>query len=1159
MTSQAVRTPQRLFWCSELLASCALALLLVGCGSGGGQTAPQDFSLSQSASSLSVQQLGGGVPFTVTVTPINGFDGQVAISFLNLPAGVTTVPSGPYVASPGQPLTVNFAASQNAGVGNSTITIQGSSGNSTHTGSLGVSVTAAVQFQLNVSPTTVNIGPNSQATAQITLVPGANFGNNSVMLGSGSVFVGNTGVQLSISPEFLTAAQPTGTITFQSDFQVQAGNSIPVNISGTVGGEVVNPPLFLNITNPAPACASLSRTTTRRTDMDPTGVVYDPVHKLVFAAVDQTNTVQVYSSADAHTVATIPIPAARALDIAPDGSRVLVGSETRYLSWVDPNTLQVVGQAPLVSSLFNGGNSPTPLRPIILASGKVLVDMGGAPLEWDPATNVWTNPTPQGFAPGDIIFRRSADHTKVVVAPVQQNSLAIFDSASDSYGPVQNITAGAAALNSNGSRLVVIGSTPTVSGLILFDSQFHVLATYQFYGQIVVSDVIFSRDDSLIYVLTSGYVVALRASDLSFAGAVSNTGTGGGADYPPDIDETGMIFSPGNGERGTVFTDASTPCALGVNQPYNMSLSPPQGTLSAPTATVLNAVGGITANSQVYFGAPPGSPQATPGTNLVNSPPTSVQVTPPPAQSAGAVDVTVTNPDGSLGIVLDGYSYGSNILGVLTTSGPASGGTSVKMYGYGLAFDQSQIQVTIGGKAATVTNAFAGPGISPFPFPMDQVTFTTPAGTPGPADIVVTTPAGSATVAGGFHYLANVQSFPVSATLSEVVYDQSRQRLYAADYNTNKVDVFDLAGQKYLTPITVGNSPQGLAITADSTTLVVTNGADDTLSIVDLAGASAAKTVSLSNIGLPGQCGQQIPYAVAATSNNQAVVAVTCGSLTVGAFVVVDLATQAIGCGASQSCAAMLAAYPQATSEFLFLAATPDGSKIFTTSGNMAGLWNVPADTFISGPTYGAGFQPVVITAAAADGTAFAVDFGIVDPTLYDAAVMQDVDYQRTGIWDINALFGEKLHPSGSLLYFPRGSGLDIYDVHHGHIRRRIDTALTVPVTFDAVAIDETGSKVFLITTSGLAVVDLGDVPLSLGNIAPTSGSSSGGVQVKLRGSGFQSGAEVYFGTAGAVVSYVDGSTLEATTPALPKGPARITIVNPDGSQYFLDNAFTAD
>ena len=49
------------------------------------------------------------------------------------------------------------------------------------------------------------------------------------------------------------------------------------------------------------------------------------------------------------------------------------------------------------------------------------------------------------------------------------------------------------------------------------------------------------------------------------------------------------------------------------------------------------------------------------------------------------------------------------------------------------------------------------------------------------------------------------------------------------------------------------------------------------------------------------------------------------------------------------------------------------------------------------------------------------------------------------------------------------------------------------------------------------------------------------------------------FGGTGAVVSFVDSSTLQVTTPALPVGAARVTVVNPDGTQYALDDAFTAN
>jgi hypothetical protein len=42
-------------------------------------------------------------------------------------------------------------------------------------------------------------------------------------------------------------------------------------------------------------------------------------------------------------------------------------------------------------------------------------------------------------------------------------------------------------------------------------------------------------------------------------------------------------------------------------------------------------------------------------------------------------------------------------------------------------------------------------------------------------------------------------------------------------------------------------------------------------------------------------------------------------------------------------------------------------------------------------------------------------------------------------------------------------------------------------------------------------------------------------------------------------VSFVDSNSLQVTTPALPVGAARITVANPDGTEYMLDDAFTAN
>ena len=1158
---------------SWIVALLAAMVSLVSCGGGSNSEPPppaQDFTLSVSPPSLSLQQMGGGAALSISIAPVNGFAGGVNIIFPNLPAGFSvsagSMSGPPYYASPTAPLSVGVSASQAAAVGNGTITVQGTSGSLTHSMALNTSVAAAVAFQLNVSPSTVMIGPNGQASAQVTLVPGSNFGSSSVFLYYPSVHVGNTGVDMTLSSEFLTAAQPQATVSFQSGFQVETG-SFPAPLTGTLGAQVVNLPLTLTVTNPAKACNSLSRSTVRPTDMDTTGVVYDPVHKLVFAAVQQTNTLEVFSSTTAQTVATIPIPAPRQLDIISDGSRILVGTQTNSMYWVDPVTLQIVGKVPVVSPLFNG-NSVQPLRPVTLASGKVLVAMGDyPPNEWDPVANVWSNPTPQGFNTGEAVIRRSADHSKVVVA--NGNTLAIFDSATDSYGPVQNITTNAAALNSDGSKMAILSPSPTLPGgdqVTLYDQNFKVLATYQFtsgsVGILSLDDVIFSRDNSIVFVQAGNYTTALSATDLSFLGQVSGPGSGG-VDYPSDIDETNMIFSPGTSAGTTLFTDASSPCALGTNLPINMTVTPPQGTLNAPSAVTLSAVSGITAQSQVYFGAAPGSPQATPGTNLAPNPPTSIQMTPPASQIAGAVSVTVTNPDGSVAIAPNAFSYGSSVLAVGTNSGPATGGTSVTLYGYGLDFDPAQVQVMVGGNAATVTRAFAAPRIS-FTYPLDQVVFTTPAGNPGAADIVVTTPAGMATVTGGFHYLESVQSYPASSTLTEVVYDRSRQRLYAADGGSNVVDVFDLSRQQFLTPIIVGNAPRALAITPDFNTLVVSNGVDSTISIVDLTGLNSVKTVSVANLpNLPLHCGQPIPYSVATTNNHKAVIGLGCSYLDYsGEYIVLDLVTQASGCGSSQGCAAMLAAFPQGGSSWtLNVAGTTDGSLILVGNGVTLGLWNVNADTFSQGSGNGLVqySYPTAQTAAASDGTAFGEVFGTFDPMLYQSSIMQDADYLHSGLNDIvNSLPGEKLHPSGALLYFPETNGFSIYDVHQGHLKRRVALPQQTASTFDAMAIDETGSKVFLLTTTGLTVVNIADLPLSIGNVQPAQGSASGGTTVVVRGSGFQNGAQVLFNKTQASAQFIDSSTLQVASPAVPAGAVRITVVNPNGSQYALDDGFTA-
>ncbi len=97
----------------------------------------------------------------------------------------------------------------------------------------------------------------------------------------------------------------------------------------------------------------------------------------------------------------------------------------------------------------------------------------------------------------------------------------------------------------------------------------------------------------------------------------------------------------------------------------------------------------------------------------------------PPEETDGCVELVVTIPP--------------SISTISPTTGPAAGGTAVTISGSnftgatGVTFDGTA------GTALTVNSA-------------SSITVTTPAGTTGPADVVVTTPNGSATKTGGFTY-----------------------------------------------------------------------------------------------------------------------------------------------------------------------------------------------------------------------------------------------------------------------------------------------------------------------------------------------------------------------------------------------------------------------
>ena len=176
-----------------------------------------------------------------------------------------------------------------------------------------------------------------------------------------------------------------------------------------------------------------------------------------------------------------------------------------------------------------------------------------------------------------------------------------------------------------------------------------------------------------------------------------------------------------------------------------------------------------------------------------------------PAHGAGAVDVVVTTPGGSATLA-GGYTYVQTLTltAVTADSGTASGGTGVTLSGTNLT---DATGVTFGGVAATSVNVVNA----------TTVTAVTPAHAPGPVDVVVTTPGGSATLSNGYTYVATAVGQPSGGGVIAALGGGLQNLIAAAADNS--------AGIEWGGVGTVTNSQSTTDGAANTTTIVAVLGA----------------------------------------------------------------------------------------------------------------------------------------------------------------------------------------------------------------------------------------------------------------------------------------------------------------------------------------------
>jgi hypothetical protein len=179
-----------------------------------GSTTP-DFTISATPPSQTVTA-GSSTSYTVTVSPLNGFTGNVALSNGSLPTGVGLTFNPTTITGGSGTSTVNVTTSTSTPPGTYTLTLTGTSGALMHstTVQLVVTTTGKADFTIAAAPLTQTVGRPGTTTFTVTI--GAVNGFNGVVTFN-KVTGLPTKVSQSFSPPTITGSgMSTLTLTTQS-------------------------------------------------------------------------------------------------------------------------------------------------------------------------------------------------------------------------------------------------------------------------------------------------------------------------------------------------------------------------------------------------------------------------------------------------------------------------------------------------------------------------------------------------------------------------------------------------------------------------------------------------------------------------------------------------------------------------------------------------------------------------------------------------------------------------------------------------------------------------------------------------------------------------------------------------------------------------------
>ncbi len=1117
-----------------------------GGGGGGGTPPPIQLALVVSPSAATIYPSSS---FTVLVTASANSSSQPSLTSVTLPAGITTTASFP-LDIPSAGVSIHFQTSSGIAAGSYTLTFSGSVGSISSTANLVATVQTSTPSSFFFptplfSEVAVPFGGSSQVQVTTLATPPASYDVQLSLSGLPA------GTSATINPSIITVGQ-SATITITAASTAPFAENVSITLTGTPGAPVPSASLrFLLDVTPKPGSLPNNRTDYVATEATPYAAVYDPTHRLIFASNDSWNRVEVISSTTHTLLKRISIPEPRGIDITQDHSKVWVATGSRQVFSIDTTSFGVSRYLlPLGSGSYWEGSQLFVLSDgsmmIVATAGQFTGQFGIA--IWNPATNAITFPTIP-FPLDNTIYNRSGDGKRAYLFNNHTGGgVMYYDVASQAFSAMTtlNVAGFSSAVNLDGSRFVLCSDIGYV-----YDGSFNQVGQIPFCGvgpaPFYEGGAVFSPDGKFIYEEFLGGIPLILKIDASSLNLVSTAPampmipvmTELSPPYyvpnPFAVDDTGMVF--GIEFWGIVFDDSAYLQNYSSAQPgtpfFMQHMDPYFGSMGGGTTS-----GGFgnafSITPDVWYGAARGT--ASLGSSGTLS------ITSPPSNTPGPVNIKMLFPDGIEVFDPLFFSYGPYLQYPLVSGGPPQGNVAGQVAGYGMPGDNITGTFSVGGATASVVPP--GPFGLPFAgtsYPNKVLSYTVPPGSPGWADLKLTTPDGTSTLSHAFLYARSLTDYASTDSFTAVLYDQTRRQLYlsAGDH----IDVFSLQSNTFTAkwnPPATGNAKQftGLALTADGSLLLAADLMDGSLAVLspDNPGTSYVIPITPVQTGNPG-CNIG-PLYVAGLVNKTA--AVQTGGLPssrggcppYGTVFLVDLTTHSVS---------QLLPSPFS----IALSATSDGSKLaFNGSGICV------YDALANNSTCSSPAQPSS-AAISGDGHAVAAEFVLADsvanvigriarPAVYYSAL--DSDPAHT------PLLEPKLNDSGSLYYIAFPNFIDIVDFRQGMLRMRFSLSETISNTATPIAIDPSGRYLYLITGSGLTIIDLGEAPLSIGWLS--AATASPGTQITVRGSGFNTSTTATVGGQIASVNPVDASTLTLTVPALGAGPTTIVLSNSDGQTY---------